>query len=205
MAARDGPVEIIRALVKQGADLAQHSAEGCASKQGNSNKASKHTNRRKANPIELDTGSKGHDEPPSGRRDSGDERDDMARDAARIRKPNGEIDAQGGENTAGLVFDSGGLSHNKPEGSIGRDVQRVEASSVECEAGTTHSRVEQPTITQAERHRQKERERQRKRNNANGNGNGQRQRKQRQRQRNSNGTATERQRLKSDADGNNNI
>jgi hypothetical protein len=35
----------------------------------------------------------------------------------------------------------------------------MEASSVECEAGTLHSGVEQPMITQAERRQQKERER----------------------------------------------
>jgi hypothetical protein len=50
-------------------------------------------------------------------------------------------------------------SHNEPESSIGRNVQRLEASSVEYEAGASHSEVEQPPITQAERRQQNERER----------------------------------------------
>ena len=64
-----------------------------------------------------------------------------------------------GEENAGLVFYDDDQNHNEPEGSVGRNVQRMEASSIECEAGTSHSGVEQPTITQAEHRQQKERER----------------------------------------------
>jgi hypothetical protein len=83
----------------------------------------------------------------------------MAHDAALLRKPNGEINAHGREENAGLVFDNDCRSHNEPEGSIGRIVQRVDASSLKCKAGNLHSGVEQLTITQAERHQRKERER----------------------------------------------
>jgi hypothetical protein len=109
------------------------------SKHGNSNKARKQRSRRKTNSDELETDSKGHDEGLGGRvassigmRDGVGERDDTARD---------------------------GQSHNEPEGSIGRNVQRLEASSVEREAGASHSEVEQPPITQAERRQKNERER----------------------------------------------
>jgi hypothetical protein len=58
-----------------------------------------------------------------------------------------------------LFFDNNCRSHDEPEGSIGRNVQRVDASSLKCKAGNLHSGVEQLTITQAERHQRKERER----------------------------------------------
>jgi len=87
----------------------------------------------------------------------------MARDAARHSKPDGDIDAHGGEESANLVFDNNGLSHNAPEGSIVRNVQRVEAVGIKCEANALHSGVEQPTITQAEPRHQLERERKGKR------------------------------------------
>ena len=122
-------------------------------RQGNSDKARKPRNRRKANPDKLDTGSKGHDEAlrssvasSSGRRDSAGERDDMTRDAA--LHTDGEINAYGGG-------DNNGRSHNEPEGSIGRNVQPVEAGSIECEASTSHGEVEQTTITQAGHREQK--------------------------------------------------
>jgi hypothetical protein len=144
------------------------------SKQGSSKKARKHRNRRKANPDELDTGSKGPDEATGGSlassrgRDNAGERDDMGRDVPCHNKPDGEVDAHDGEESAGLLFNNAGRSHNEPEMSIGRDVQRVEDSSVACEAGTCpHSGVQQPTATQAEKHRQpKQRERQRQRKRA---------------------------------------
>jgi ankyrin repeat protein len=131
-----------------------------------SNKARKRRNRRKANPDELDTCSKGHDEvlsgsvaSGSGRRDNTGEIDDMARDAAHHSKPDADFDVHVGEENAGIVFDNDSQNHNVPEGSIGRNIQRVEAYSVECEAGTLRSGVEQPTSTPTERRQQKERER----------------------------------------------
>ena len=140
------------------------------SKQGNSNKARKYRNRRKADQDKLDTGSKGHNKALSGsvpsssdRRDNAGERDDMARDTALHSKSDGDIDAHGGEESANLVFDNNGLSHNAPEGSIVRNMQRVEAVGIKCEANALHSGVEQPTITQAEPRHQKERERKGKR------------------------------------------
>jgi hypothetical protein len=139
------------------------------SKQGNSNKARKHKNRKKASPNKLNTGSKGHNEENSGsvasgsgiRRDSVGKRDDMRRDAARQSESDGEMDTHGEEENAVPVLDNSNQSHNELEDGIGRNVQQVEAnSSVECEAGTLHSGVvEQPTTTQAERRQQKERER----------------------------------------------
>jgi hypothetical protein len=69
------------------------------------------------------------------------------------------MDAHGGEENAVPVSDNSGQGHNEPEGSIGRNMQRVEDSSVESEAGTLHKGAEQPTTTQAERRQQKERER----------------------------------------------
>jgi hypothetical protein len=74
-------------------------------------------------------------------------------------KPDGDNDAHGGEENAGPVINNGSQGHNASEGSIGRNVQRVEARSVKCEAGTSHSGVEQLSITQAEIRQQKERER----------------------------------------------
>jgi hypothetical protein len=92
----------------------------------------------------------------SGRRDHAG--DDMRRDAARHRKPDIETDTHSGEDeSAGPVFNSdGGQGHNEPEGSIISNLQRVEVSScIECEVGTlSHSGVEQPMTTQAERHQQ---------------------------------------------------
>jgi hypothetical protein len=83
----------------------------------------------------------------------------MARNSAHHSKPDGEMDAHGGEeNAVPMGFDNDGQGHNEPEGSIGRNVQRVEASSAECETGTSHSGVKEPTSTQAERRQQKERE-----------------------------------------------
>jgi hypothetical protein len=71
------------------------------SRQGNSNKARKHRNRRKANPDKLGTGFKERNEAlssrlasSSGRRGSAGKRDDMARDTALHRKSDIEIDAQ---------------------------------------------------------------------------------------------------------------
>jgi hypothetical protein len=67
--------------------------------------------------------------------------------------------ARGGKENAGLVFNNGGQEHNKLVGNISRNVQPVEASGVEYEAGSLHSGVEQPMITtQAERWQQKERD-----------------------------------------------
>jgi hypothetical protein len=73
-------------------------------KQGNSNKARKRRNRKKANLDELDTDSKGLDEAiggsvasSSGRRDNAGEMNDMARAAACHSKPDGEMDAHGGD------------------------------------------------------------------------------------------------------------
>jgi hypothetical protein len=137
------------------------------SKQGSSTKARKRRNRRKANSDELDTGSQRHDEAisgsvasSSGRRDQAGERDDMGRDAARHSKVDREIDTHRGEENVDPVFNKDDENHNEPEGSISRDVQLVEASIVEREAGASHSGVEQPpTTTQAERQQQKERER----------------------------------------------
>jgi hypothetical protein len=135
------------------------------SKQGNSKKARKHNNRRKSTLDEMNIGSKGHNEANSGsvakssgiKRDSVGERDDTERDAARYSTPNGEMDTHSGENNADPVFSNYGQGHNEPAGSIGRNVQQGEAHSVECEAGTSDSGVEQPTTTQAERQQQKER------------------------------------------------
>jgi hypothetical protein len=109
---------------------------------------------------------KGHNEAISGsvasssdRRYSASERDDIVQNAALHSKPDGDIDANGGEENAGLVFDNNAQSHNEPDGSIGRNVQWVEAGSVECEAGTSHGGKEQPTITQAESLQQNDKER----------------------------------------------
>ena len=74
----------------------------------------------------------------------------MGRDVVRHNKSDGERDAQGEEKTNGPVSNKDDQSHNKPEGSISRNVQRVEAISVVHDAGTSHGGVEQPTITQAE-------------------------------------------------------
>jgi hypothetical protein len=100
------------------------------SKQDNSNKARKRRNRRKANPDDLDTCSRGHDEAlsdpvasSSGRRKNASEIDDMARDAARHSKPDGDIDVQGREENACLVFNKDSQSHNEPEDSIGRNLR----------------------------------------------------------------------------------
>jgi hypothetical protein len=99
------------------------------SKQGKSNKARKQRNRRKANPDLLDTGSKEPDEAiggsvasSSGTRDKGVERDEKGRDAACHSKSDGEIDALGGEENAGPVFNNGGQGHNESERSIGKNV-----------------------------------------------------------------------------------
>jgi hypothetical protein len=137
------------------------------SKQGNSNRARRHRNRRKANPDELDIGCEGLDEAIGGsvasssdRRDNAGEIDDMARHAARHSKPDGEMDAQGVENyNADLVFGNDDQGHKNSGGNVGSNMQQVEASSVECDAGTSQSRVEQPTTTHAERRQHKERER----------------------------------------------
>jgi hypothetical protein len=136
------------------------------SKQGNSNKTRKQINRRKANLEELDNGSKGHDEATSvsvasssSRRDDAGERDGTARDAARHSRPDGEMDAYGGEKTAGPPFNNNVPGHHESEGNIGKNIQLVEASSVEREADTSPSGVDQLTATQAERRQQKERER----------------------------------------------
>jgi ankyrin repeat protein len=138
------------------------------SKQGNSNKARKHRNRKKATLTELNTGPEGHNDANASnvasssgiRRDSVGKRDDMGRDAARHSEPDGEMDVHGGEeNAVPAIFDNSGQGHNEPEDSIGRNVHLVEASSVQCQAGTSHSGVEQPTTTQVERQQQKERER----------------------------------------------
>jgi len=144
----------------------EHQKQAPPSKQGSSKKARKNRNRRKVNPDERDTGSKGPDEATGGSlassrgTDNAGETDDMGRDA--------QVNAHGGEESAGLVFDNTGRGHNELEGSISRGVQRVEDSSVACEAGTCwHSGVQQPTTTQAEKHRQpKQRERQRQRKRA---------------------------------------
>jgi hypothetical protein len=70
------------------------------------------------------------------------------------------MEAHGGEvNGVPAVFDNNGQGHIEPQDSISRSVQQVEACSAECEAGTSHSGVEQPTTTQAERRQQNERER----------------------------------------------
>jgi ankyrin repeat protein len=140
------------------------------SKQGNSNKARKQRNRKKASPDELNTGAKGHNEANTSsvasssgiRRDIVGERDDMQRDAARYSKLDGEMDAHGEEeNAVPAVFDNSGQGHSEPRDSIGGNVQQLEASSsVECEADTSdRGVVEQPTTTQTERRQQKERER----------------------------------------------
>jgi len=134
-------------------------------KQGISNKARKHRNRRKANADELTTGSKGHDEAASssvasssGRKDNACETYGMEREAACHSNPDGEMDAQGGEENAVPVFNNGGQGHNNAsERSVSRNTQWVEAGSVESEACT--SNVEQPTATQAELRQQKERDR----------------------------------------------
>jgi hypothetical protein len=139
--------------------------QSAPSKQGITNKARRHKNRRRANPEELDTGSKGHNEAScgsvassSGRRNEAGERD-VGMGAARHSRFDREIDAHRGEENAG-VFKEDDQRHNELRGSISRNVQRVEASSVECEAGTSHSGIEQPpTTTQAESRQQKERER----------------------------------------------
>jgi hypothetical protein len=100
----------------------------------------------------------------SGGRDKGGEKDDLGRDPARHSTPARERDALVGEENAGPVFNKDDQSHNEPaDGSISRNVQRVEASRVECEAGTLHGEVEQPTATQAESKQRKERERKGKR------------------------------------------
>jgi len=96
----------------------------------------------------------------SGRRDNGGERDDIGRDAARHGEPDGERNAHGGEENAGLISNTDDQSHiNESEGSISSIVQQVEVGSVERGAGTLHSGVEQPTTTQAERQQEKEKER----------------------------------------------
>jgi hypothetical protein len=78
---------------------------------------------------------------------------------ARHRKPDREIDAHGEEGSACPVFNSDDQSHNESENSIARSLQWVEASSVPCDAGISHSIEKEPTTTQAERRQQKERER----------------------------------------------
>jgi hypothetical protein len=83
-------------------------------KQGTSNKAQKHRNRKKTNPDELDTGFKGPDEAisvsiassTSGRRDNVRERDGMGGDASYHNQLDGEVDAHGAEESEGLVFHS---------------------------------------------------------------------------------------------------
>jgi hypothetical protein len=106
------------------------------SKQGSSKKARKHRNRRKANPDELETGSKGPDEATgsslasSRGRDNAGGRDDMGRDAPCHNKSDAEVNAHSGEESAGLLFNDTGRGHNELESSISRDVQRVEDSSV---------------------------------------------------------------------------
>jgi hypothetical protein len=137
------------------------------SKQGSTNKARKQGNRRKANLDEPDTGPKAQDKAISGsvassngRRNEAGERDDTGRDAARRSTFDGEIDAHRGEENASPVFKEDDKRHNELGGRISRNVQPVEASSVECVAGTSHSGVEQQsTTTQAEHQQQKERER----------------------------------------------
>jgi hypothetical protein len=81
----------------------------------------------------------------SGRRDNADEKGVIGRDATRRSKPDGEIDAYGGEESAGPVFNTDGLAQNEYEGDTGSNVLRLEqgqrASSVEYEAGTSHGEV----------------------------------------------------------------
>jgi len=62
------------------------------------------------------------------------EREKKARGAKGSSKPDGGIDAHGGKENAGLVFNNGGQEHNKLEGNISRNVQQVEASGVQYEA-----------------------------------------------------------------------
>jgi hypothetical protein len=147
----------------------EYQKQSAPSKQG-STKARKQRNRGKANPNELDTGSKGQDEAirgsvasSSGMRDKAALRDDMGKDAERHNKSDREIVAHRGEENVGPASNKDEQhSHNEPEGIISRNVQRVEASSVnDREPGTSHGGVEQqsPTTTQTERRQQKERER----------------------------------------------
>jgi hypothetical protein len=83
----------------------------------------------------------------------------MGRDAACHSSSDEEIDAHGGEESAGPGCSNNGQSHNEADGIIGGNVQRLEgSSSVECELGSSHSGVEQPTTTDAERQQEKERE-----------------------------------------------
>jgi hypothetical protein len=140
--------------------------QSAPSKQGSSNKARKQRNRRRANPDELDTDSKGSDEAISGslasscgRRNEAGERDDIGTDSARHTKTDREIETHCGEENAGPVINKDEQRHNEPESSISRNVQRVEASIVECEAGTLHSGVEQPPTTTQVEHCNKKRER----------------------------------------------
>jgi hypothetical protein len=139
-----------------------------SSKLVNSNKARKHRTRKKANPDEQNTGSKGHDEKGqntsnvasgSGTRDNVGDRDDMGRNALHHSEPDGEMDTHRGEENAGPVLNNDGQGHNEPQGGIVRNVQQIEASIVECETGTSHSGLKEPTTTQAERRQQKKRER----------------------------------------------
>jgi len=74
--------------------------------------------------------------------DNAGERGKKARGAKGNSKPNGEMDAYGGKENAGLVFYNGGQEHNKLVGNISRNVQQVEASGVGYEAGSLHSGVE---------------------------------------------------------------
>jgi hypothetical protein len=103
------------------------------SKQGSSDKARKHKNRRKPNPDEPETDStKAHDEAISGiaasssgrgRDTAGGESDVMGRDAAPHSTSDGHLEAYGGEENAGPVFNNHDQSHNtKPEGSIGKSL-----------------------------------------------------------------------------------
>mmetsp|Transcript_20101 Transcript_20101/g.33717 ORF Transcript_20101/g.33717 Transcript_20101/m.33717 type:complete len:114 (+) Transcript_20101:226-567(+) len=92
------------------------------SKQGSSNKARKRKNRRKTNPDEPETNStKGHDEAISGiaasscgrgRDTAGGDSDVMGRDAAPHSTSEGQLDAHGGEENAGPVFNNHNQSHN---------------------------------------------------------------------------------------------
>jgi hypothetical protein len=126
------------------------------SKQGSSNKPRRHRHRSKANPDETATGSKGRDEAVRGnvasssaRRGNAGESGDIGRNSPCNSKSDGEIEAHGGEENAGPVFDNDSQSHNEPEGSNSRNMQWVEASSIDYEAGTSHCGVEQPTSTQS--------------------------------------------------------
>jgi hypothetical protein len=98
----------------------------------------------------------------NGRRDNADERNGMARDAARHSEPYGEIHAHGGEENAGPAFNISdqGRSVSSHRFMASQLVTGRQSTSrpVECEAGTSHSGVEQRTTTQAERRQQKDRE-----------------------------------------------